>query len=338
MGGNALKASHDFETRRVPAAEYHQEIVPALQASLSRLFPRTRVACIPSYGDKPDFGDVDFLIETDYLGSNWVNEVLSEFAPRAWVKNGNVLSFEFRGFQVDLIATKGEEFSWTLAYFAFNDLGNLIGRVAHKMGFKFGHDGLWYVLRDGEHSTHVVEEIRLTMSEWDRALAFLGFDPARYRRGFQTLEEIFNFVTESSCFDRDIFLLENRNHASRIRDRKRKTYTAFLEWVEARPELKQHQWPAEKSAHLARADEAFPGFRARREAAFEKMARNRAIRARFNGDLVRQLTGLQGADLGDRMRDLKALFPNPMALETFVLAATDAQIEQFIKTGEVAPC
>ena len=47
---------------------------------------------------------------------------------------------------------------------------------------------------------------------------------------------------------------------------------------------------------------------------------------------------MEGAELGDRMRDLKALFPNPMALETFVLSATDAQIEQFIKTGEVAVC
>ena len=338
MGGNALRAAHDFDTRRVPAVEYHQEIVPALKASLSRLFPGTRVACIASYGNKPDFGDVDFLIETDLLGTNWVDEVLLHFNPRAWVKNGNVLSFEYRGFQVDMIATKGDEFSWSLAYFSFNDLGNLIGRVAHKMGFKLGHNGLWYVLRDSEKSTHVIDEIRLTLSEWDRALAFLGFEPERYHRGFQTMEEIFTFVTESSWFDRDIFLLENRNHASRIRDRKRKTYTAFLEWVEARPDLKRHQWSADKSAHLVRADEVFAGFRGQREAAFEKMARNCAIRARFNGDLVRQLTGLQGADLGNHMRYLKALFPTPTALESFVMTATEAQIGRFIKTGEMTPC
>lgn len=43
------------------------------------------------------------------------------------------------------------------------------------------------------------------------------------------LNDIFRYVVGSACFNRDIFLLENRDAQSRIRDRKCKTCMAFLD-------------------------------------------------------------------------------------------------------------
>lgn len=330
MGGNALKASHGFETRRIQASEYHEQILPAISRTLTQLFPRSTFAAIPSYGDKPDFGDVDILLETGQLPSQWVQQVIERFGPKAWVKNGNVLSFEFREFQVDLIAVPGEEFNWTQRYFAFNDLGNLIGRVAHKMGFKFGHDGFWYVVRDEEHSTHVVEEIRVTLHQWERALDLLGFDPAVYARGFSSLQSIFDFVIHSRFFNRDIYLLENRNHASRIRDRKRKTYTAFLDHLEALPNLPAYAWSREKQVYLETAFDVFPSFRQAHAAALVKRDRQKAVRLRFNGDRVRELTGLEGQALGEYIRDLRRSFASPADFDAFVLEASSEELDRFI--------
>lgn len=336
MGGNALKASHGFETRRVLAHEYHDQIVPALVSTLSELFPRSAFSPILSYADKPDFGDVDILIENSQLPSSWVQQVVERFKPRAWVKNGAVLSFEFREFQADLIVVPSDEYEWTRRYFAFNDLGNLIGRVAHKMGFKFGHDGLWYVLRDGEGSTHVIDEIRVTLHQWDRALELLGFDPRGYERGFQGLQDIFGFVTSSRFFNRDIYLLENRNHASRVRDRKRKTYMAFLDHLEKLQELPAYAWNPDKQVYLDAAFEVFPSFRTSHAGALAKRDRQNAVRRRFNGDRVRLVTGLEGQALGEHIRDLREMFATTEDFDSFVLELSEPQLEQFIRTGEVS--
>jgi hypothetical protein len=87
--------------------------------------------------------------------------------------------------------------------------------------------------RDGDY---MFREILLTR-EYEAALFFLGYDPERFREGFENLEDIFKYVAGSRYFNRDIFLLENRNAQSRIRDRKRPTYTKFLTWCEDRPNL-----------------------------------------------------------------------------------------------------
>ncbi len=50
------------------------------------------------------------------------------------------------------------------------------------------------MLRDGD--SHVADV--LVTRNFDAALSFLGFDALRYRRGFDTLVDIFRFVADSS--------------------------------------------------------------------------------------------------------------------------------------------
>ena len=44
--------------------------------------------------------------------------------------------------QVDYIKSNLEDFDFSKNFFAFNDLGNLIGRIAAQASFSFGFDGL----------------------------------------------------------------------------------------------------------------------------------------------------------------------------------------------------
>jgi len=333
MGGNALK---NTTTRRLDRPAFERVSALVVQG-LEAAFPGARVRVIPAYAAKADFGDLDLLVTQEDLEAHGGAQALARLATQRFhatdqYKNGNVLSFDFRdsadtvepGFQVDMISMPRESFDFALNYFSFNDLGNLIGRTAHKQGASFGHDGLWYYFRDGDYK---FREVLLTR-DFDRALRYLGYEPARFRQGFETLEDIFQYVAGSEFFNPAIFLLENRNYQSRVRDRKRKTYTEFLAWCEARPELPAYPYLQDKAEWLPRMFEWFPNFKRAYDQAEEDLTRQRAVKARFNGEIVSRWSGLADKQLGMLMKHVKAEFESARALEDYVLQASEQELMQ----------
>ncbi|KVP98159.1 hypothetical protein WJ96_06190 [Burkholderia ubonensis] len=325
MGGNALSVTAVRLTKK-NFERVSAQCIERLQAC----FPGHRVAVIPAYRAKADFGDCDILVTSAGYDPNKAAAALDAVEV---VRNGPVTSVgvvvrdelppvDGNVFQVDLIAIGEDAFDYALGYFSFNDLGNLIGRTAHRAGLSHKHDGLWFYVRDGDYK---FREICLTR-DYDVALRFLGYEPARFHAGFETLGEIFEYVSGSTFFNRDIFLLENRNAKSRIRDRKRRTYMEFLKWCEARPELPAYPYPDDKSAWLPRIAEHFPHFEAEYQQALKDMADQRAVKVRFNGEWVAKLTGLQGKDLGALMKNVKESFDSQEALHQFVLGSSEEQL------------
>ena len=297
MGGNALKA---VKTTRLPASEYHPLAEEVCEALTSRF--GCRAAAIPAFRSKADFGDLDVMVEKELAS----REQLEEFAytvglARQIVVNGSVLSYDHRktssdevGFQVDLIRTPAHEFDIGLAYFSYNDLGNLIGRVAHKMGFSYGHRGLLYPMREG---THLIGTVDMS-SDVAQCLGFLGYSANRFHQGFEDREEIYAYVRSTPLFNPAIYLLENRNHTSRTRDRKRPTYMGFLEHLRSLPAGEYFEFPEDKSLWLPKAFEAFPGMEARVEDVRARYALARRVKEAFDGELVASRTGLSGKELG----------------------------------------
>ncbi|KVP17178.1 hypothetical protein WJ84_02545 [Burkholderia ubonensis] len=325
MGGNALSVTAVRLTRK-NFERVSAQCVERLQAC----FPGNRVAVIPAYQQKADFGDCDILVTSTGYDPHKAAAALDAVEV---VRNGPVTSVgvvvrdevapvDGNVFQVDLISIGEDAFDYALGYFSFNDLGNLIGRTAHRAGLSHKHDGLWFYVRDGDYK---FREICLTR-DYDVALRFLGYEPQRFHAGFETLEDIFVYVAGSKFFNRDIFLLENRNAKSRIRDRKRRTYMEFLKWCEARPELPAYQYPDDKAAWLPRIAEHFPHFQAEYQQALQDMANQRAVKERFNGEWVSQLTGLEGKSLGALMKNVKESFGSLEALHQFVLGSTHEQL------------
>ena len=189
MGGNALP---QVPTQRLDAAAFHavsMKVVEGLRQAFG-----ARAEIIPAYRAKDTFGDLDVIVEKEkVLVPGDGHAALRAFAEahgfaRAFKSNGDILSYDHRnsenetvGFQVDLILTPAAEFDITLAYFSFNDLGNLIGRTAHKMGFTYGHRGLVYPYRDGNHLFRTID----VSSNLDAALTFLGVQPRSLPPGFR---------------------------------------------------------------------------------------------------------------------------------------------------------
>ena len=314
MGGNALKHCN---TRRYERGEY-LELEQQVLAKLRALFPGCRLEAIRAYRSKPSFGDMDLLLATDASfdaelaasGLLTLNELLRHhFHSAEVVQNSNCYSFEHQQFQIDLILMPAADFEPARHYFAWNDLGNLMGRIAHKLGLKYGHDGLWCVLRE---DTFQFDEL-LVSRDIDAIAAFLGYDPVRLQAGFDTLEEMYAFAASSPFFNAEIFAFHNRNHANRVRDNKRASYNGFLQWLDGQTGLPAYPWQSFEdrggrvldSEHQQRAFAHFPGFAAEHAAAMIRFDEHRQAKRIFNGEQVSAWSGLQGVELGRLMRPLK---------------------------------
>lgn len=305
MGGNALS---------VPGVRLDREDYLKVTSAITSQFPW--LCLVESYKNKPSFGDADFL----YTHS--LDCVLDELKPVECYHNGPVTSVGIKTekglFQVDFIKCHESWLTFAVGYFGFNDFGNLVGRIAHKMGFKFGHDGLWYVLRDG---THVVAELLVT-EDFRSALSFIGYDPKVYYSrayysklddDFRELEDIFKYVVNNPYFNKDIYLLENRNHTARVRDSKRKTYTTFLAWLEEQDTLSAFDWTDKSTLRLKFLEEAFkafPSFDLAYHGAIGKYEIRKKAKTKFNGSIVSQLTHLEGKALGEFIAQFKKSWLN----------------------------
>lgn len=327
MGGNALK---HLDVQRVDAQTYFELVVRVQQSFVQEFGVIPHL--VQSYKTKPDFGDVDLLVVGQYLPLNWRETFGKLHNSRGSVRNGDVTSLELYDVQFDFINCQENSLHWAQTYFAYNDLGNLMGRVAHKMEFKYGHLGLVYVLRDA-HS--VIAEINIDATP-AQVFEFLGYSYPSWCAGFERLTDIFEYAASTMFFSPDIYLLHNRNAHSRVRDAKRKTYTEFLDWCEThKTELQARAWNWETHTdqnammHLHRACCMWPKFKADLGAAYIKSARDEARKQFWNGENVIAWTGLNGRELGQFMMQVKQLpgfetaISDPELLKAFTMAAYD---------------
>ena len=301
MGGNL------FTIRRYEAEEYRILEVEVLTTLILTL--NVRVQGLLYYKNKPSFGDMDILVESDYLPTNWKQIVIDAFnlQKEQTHSNGNVFSIMYKNFQIDLICMQKKYYESAYSYFAYNDLGNLLGRITHKMGIKLGHKGMSLIIRPTDSDDHIIGEVELSQN-FDDALRVLGLCKSEYDYGFDNIEDIFNFVASSPYFNPEIYLLDNRNAASRVRDKKRQTYNKFLDWCEHHKDsLRKYNFGTitEKGGYSLRepcySDVVLTHFPEAEEKVNTMIAEyelNQKLAEKLSGGIVMKVTELEGKELG----------------------------------------
>lgn len=309
MGGDALKS---VAVKRMDANHYRFLSSKVVRA-LCKALPATRPHLLRSYTMKPDFGDIDVIVDAAGLPEDVPATLRSIFGSQEVFENVSrrnmAWSCDYLGHQVDIIAMSTLDYPTAVVYYSDNDLGSLMGGVALPMGFKYGHDGLSYRVHDG---TRLIGEVNVSRDP-ARIFEFLGYtslqyDYARFLRGFKTLAGIFNFAAASRFFRPEAYFPEHRGARRRSRDRSRKNYVAFVEWLragEVPPGVAAH---LDASAHLARAKILFPQFSIDLADLYDRDARERRRRGLFNGRLVSDLTGVHGSELGLLIEFIKQNF------------------------------
>ena len=150
MGGNATK---HLGTQRVNRQQFEQccnMLNTMLQQYIveQKLQTKEKFCVIESYHDKQDFGDIDLLSTIDrQIFEKLVEKtdninIVGKAEQFSYAIEFIIASNEVVLVQVDYIRSNILDFDFSKNFFAFNDLGNLIGRIAAQAGFSFGFDGL----------------------------------------------------------------------------------------------------------------------------------------------------------------------------------------------------
>jgi hypothetical protein len=187
-------------------------------------------------------------------------------------------------------------------YFSYNDLGNLIGRLAHRLGLKYGQQGMWF---ENSFKGKNIGSVSVS-TDYPKIFKFLDLDYDRYQQGFDELTDIFDFVIKSKYFNASMYQFETLNKINRDRNKKRKSYTTFLDYI-SKFEIKGYTF-LEADETLSLVKNYFP------EADIEyqirtleyKETKKLYLKAKFNGgELIRRF-GIVNKELGGILENFKA--------------------------------
>jgi hypothetical protein len=224
MGGNALK---NVVTRRYTRMEYDA----LKERILNTIRPYVEQCDVPKeFPCKESFGDLDVLLvcPRSIKCHSWINDL---FHPTEIVHNGDVYSFDVEQFQIDFILVPEVQFENALVYLSYSDLGGLIGNITHKIGLKYGMQGLWMNVHTKEFDPTTTSTKLLLSHNVQDIFAFLGYDYQRYTQQFLDQDAFFQWITEGKYFRRFYFYDDQLNHAHRQRRSKRPIYVKFLEFL-----------------------------------------------------------------------------------------------------------
>ncbi len=232
MGGSLLsgKRINNEELQRL-TSQLHELLIDVGVAKLH---------FVQSVREKVDHGDIDVLVDVD--GFSVVVEWLTH-SNIQHSRNGDVMSFLFKDVQIDVIKGKTESFEYHCMYLNNNDFGNLLGRIAHKLGLKHGHDGLRYVHRYND-SNQLFD--RVITYDTNEIFDVLQLPRLHWNHQFNTFIEMFEYIKQSPWFSPKIYMLDNLTHKHRVRDRKRKTYNMFCDWCALQTDVTV-EYPADRT-------------------------------------------------------------------------------------------
>src|SRR5690606_28271328 len=135
-----------------------------------------RFNLIKSYSDKTDYGDMDILIEyEDEEDFNIkLSNIILSLLPQEISNNNKVVSMNYDDLQVDFIFVPKENYDICYHFFAFNDLGGFMGKIARSMKLKYGQNGLEFTIFSTDKSRKL-ETVNISKDPKE-IIEFLGFD------------------------------------------------------------------------------------------------------------------------------------------------------------------
>lgn len=244
MGGKCLKK---VICSRINLEDYNN-IKKDLEIKFSKYLEIKFTIEVPG---KIDFGDIDILYKYKLDEVNIIHLIQLIYEPIEIVKNGPVCSFSYyfeetnKYFQVDLILV--EDLEMSNFYFSYGDLGGIIGRITKNYCLTFGSTGLWANINEEtkskcinkyqlnfsvEHDSIIKSYIPFQMltSDPKKICEYLGLNWEIWSNGFNSKEEIFEWICQSPWFEPNSFRVL-LNHEHRHRANSRPMYQEFINYI-----------------------------------------------------------------------------------------------------------
>jgi hypothetical protein len=196
---------------------------------------------------------------------------------------------------------------------------------------KYGFQGLVYPYRTKD--SRVLKDITISKDPY-KIFEFIGLDYNRFIEGFDTLQEIFDFILTSKYFNPDKFKFENLTGIDRKRNAKRKTYHQFLEYINNKQFDNKFIANKDKSVYISEIDKFF-GTNLGDQIKSLKLREEQLnyMHSKFNGNLIMQwIPGLQGKELGDAITKFKKLFKTKEMFDAYIMCTTPENIKELFKS------
>lgn len=293
MGGKAF----GFEAKRMDKSEYEDTLAINLARIDSSQHYNDMGKGVVSYSTKETFGNIDILVPSEHFSFDkfWDKH---KFRYKDFKRNGGVISLlDKQDRQIDIITTPLNIYWIHFNYLAYNDMGNFIGRIAKSLNLKYGHDGLTMIVRYKGDSTRKIGVIPISTDvQYIYDLLDIPY------RCYDTMEQIYKDIMSSKYYHKDSFLLEKQSHHARVRDRKRKSYQGMLEYIKANDTSTNPR----RSYSIEETLSILPSYvtdeYVKITSEYDKKVYERTL---FNGNIVSDITGLKGKELGSFMADIK---------------------------------
>lgn len=327
MGGTALLAKAGIESQRLTMNEFNR-VKSEVHAILDDL--KMRWLDVDFIREKTDFGDIDIIViddripEKEIKNNNSPAKIILDnidkfgITDKLFINNTPFASLLYEGkYQVDFITVKPECAKYTQAYLSHNDLGNLLGRTIKRFNMTHAMDGLFY---DHYINNRTQRHRFLISTDPHEILRILNLDIEKFEAGFDTYKEMFDYVQGSKYFNPELFKFENLNNRNRVRDKKRKVYNQFLQYI---------NYDVTNDLVYNPADD-YPWIPARCEEYTAEWHRRAAIRAAVPGPVVMARTGLQGKELGSLIGHIRETYQDAL------IGITEDALNEVIDTSYVA--
>jgi hypothetical protein len=253
MGGLAFATPGPNGSPPLTVPRMSPAVYKSLRAKLSPILSQFyhKVATPPEAPGKTSHGDIDFLVEGPLNTTFTPDDIATAFHAHRHVKNGTTRSFavphpeEPDSFvQVDTHVCAEGWLDWECFHQSYADLWQIIG-VAHRaLGLTANDNGLHVRIEEIEDKNRKASMLFLT-DDPVQVLRFYGLDVERYERGFEEMEELYEWVTKGRFFSREV--LEEREEKANDRQRlkARDMYRRFIQdWIPAHPGagVKEETW------------------------------------------------------------------------------------------------
>lgn len=320
MGGNAIP-----NARRVKKEEYF-ELWQEVKEKLEKTPKELRVSLVKAYNKKSDFGDMDIIVETDPL-MDWNKHVEVMFEPKHTYNNDKFFSFEYKGIQVDLIKASPENFDVHNFFYSYNDMGLLLGKMCYAIGCTLGFDGLRKKIYSEDGSIKLGE---FNFSkDYVFILEFLGLNVDRYERGFDTLEDMFDYVSTCRFFNKKMFDPVLWNNNQRTRDLKRSTLIKFMDVMDKYQD-RYVLWTKNLFLEEMRVFDIskYAEYKMYLHALTLKHEYTKEAAMILNGGLLMSKYGWKGRQIGEAMKMFNGLFDSPEQ-RTFHILEQEEKVFEF---------
>lgn len=301
MGGSAFKEeTHGFITSRMTQNQY--TTLSNLILPLLRLYFRT-VAVPPEALGKSTYGDLDVMVckPLDLHPHDAILQLCSNALAsrcKAFIYNpgtSNIaVTLDGMVFQVDVHVVEHDDI-WAVDYWmhSWGDMGMIVSSVIKAWGLRLSSSrGLW--IEVPEHGAFV---LNLNM---ERIAEFLGLDWERYSYGFETMEDLFEWIEALKINGEKVGIKSK----GKLKDKVHNNRPMWVAYWSRGEDVAYEPSSDEKHEAVQQAIEFF-GKQEELETIQKEIALNKIAREKFNGNRVMEWTGANGKILGLLMKRLK---------------------------------